>query len=167
MAKNRFARAVALVALAPSLVCACSTTATITSKDATRYDVAIVRSTPAELIVATRDGERPIPRDQIADIDHPGNVAIAVGSVMLFAGTANLLGVARCHANDSSGVCFGWAAGAAVAASGLGLTIWGASAWTASVRAASGDPSTVARLTPAVFGAPDRAHPGATLALSF
>jgi hypothetical protein len=148
MVTNGFARTVALAAIAASCACACSTTATITNKDATRYNVAIVRSTPAELIVATSDGERGIPREQIAAIDHPGNVALVAGALMLFAGTANLLGVARCHANDSSGVCFGWAAGGAVAASGLGLTIWGASVWTASVRAAE-------------------SAPGATLAFSF
>jgi len=146
----------------------CSTTATVTNKDATRFDVHIARSTPTELIVATRDGERAIPRDQIAEIDHPGNVALIAGTALLAAGTLNLLGLYRCHENESSSFCVGWLGGAALAGAGLGLVIWGGSVWTHSVEAAGERPAPpVARLAPAILGTPDRPRPGAALALSF
>jgi hypothetical protein len=146
---------------------ACSTTATITNKDATRAEVRIARSTPTELIVATRDGERVIERDHVQEIDHPGNVAVVAGAALLAAGAANLAGLYRCRENESSDFCVGWAVGGALAGSGLGLLIWGGTVWTNSVEAAGGAPSPVARLAPAVLGGPGRLSPGATLALSF
>jgi hypothetical protein len=66
---------------------------------------------PPRSRTGTRDGERAIPRDQIADVDHPGNVAVVAGSVLLAAGTVNLLGVYRRHAGESSSLCARWAVG--------------------------------------------------------
>jgi hypothetical protein len=149
-------------------IMACSTTATITERDTTRYEVAIVRSTPSELIVATRNGERPIARDQISDIDHPGNVAIVVGSALLAAGALNLAGLYSCQDSRRSDFCAGWAGGGALALSGLGLVVWGAVVWTQSVHAARDEQAApVARLAPAIFAASGRSNLGATLALSF
>ncbi|HXJ19889.1 MAG TPA: hypothetical protein VMT03_06605 [Polyangia bacterium] len=156
MTLSRRAALAATLALASA---GCGTTATITKKDGQRYQLEIVRSTPTELIVATRGGERPIPRDQVQDIDHPGNVAIAVGSVALLVGAVNLLGWRRCEPGGPTDFCMGWAAGGGLVGLGVGMIGWGGYVWKRS--------TTAAQLTPAVVGTPDGPRPGAALALSF
>jgi hypothetical protein len=161
-------RAAALTAMLALAAGGCGTTATITNRDGTRYEVEIVRSTPSELIVATRAGERPIARDRIRDIDHPGNVAVLAGSVLLTAGVVSLLGFHRCESSASSDFCIGSIGGVGLAASGLGMVVWGAHAWTTSVGAAGGQQvGPLARLAPAIIGPSSRPHLGAALAFSF
>ncbi len=159
---------IAVLVVAPLAAAACGTTAIITERDMTRHEVVIVGSTPAELMVATRNGERVIPRDQISDIDHPGNVAVVVGAALLTVGALNLAGWHRCQDNQPSDFCAGWAGGGGLALSGLGLLVWGAAVWGQSVHAASGEqPAPLARVAPAVFGTPGGSRLGATIALSF
>lgn len=158
----------ALTAVLAAATVGCGTTATITTKDGSHHELEIVRSTPSELIVATRQGERPLPRDQIVDVDHPGKAALGAGTVLALLGAANLLGVARCESGRSADFCIGWAVGGGMLASGIGLVGWGAYVWTRSSRAAGGQQVTqVARLAPALLGTIDRPQPGATFGLSF
>jgi hypothetical protein len=66
----------------------CSTTATIHRVNGPAYEAKILQSDPTSLDVQGDDG-RPyrVPREQISDIDHPGNVLATVGAALLgFAG---------------------------------------------------------------------------------
>jgi len=113
----------------------CGTTATITSRDGSRYELAILRSTPDAVVVDSRDGARAIPRDQIRDIDHPGNVLETAGAVLLLLGAATLLRQPAC--DGRSNFCVGWAGAAGLAGAGLTMTVVGGLTWTRSVRAAT------------------------------
>ncbi|HXU62135.1 MAG TPA: hypothetical protein VN962_10560 [Polyangia bacterium] len=113
----------------------CGSTATITSRDGSRYELAILRSTPDAVIVDSRDGARAIPRDQIRDIDHPGNVLETAGAMLFLLGAAALLRQPECDGRTS--VCLGWAGAAGLAGGGLTMTIVGGLTWTRSVRAAT------------------------------
>ncbi|MFL5307065.1 MAG: hypothetical protein ACJ8F1_17745 [Polyangia bacterium] len=164
------ARWVTLAAALAVATVGCGTTATIKKTNGADYELEIVRSTPSELIVATRDGERPIPRNEIREIDHPGNVSVTAGVALFFAGTANLFGAFRCDTYDarSQRFCAGWGVGGGMAVTGLGMIIWGSIIWKHSVRAAGGQQGApVVWLVPALLPASDRWHPGALLALSF
>ncbi len=167
MAKARW------VTLAASLAAAsvgCGTTATIKKTNGAEYELEIVRSTPSELIVATRTGNRPIPREEIRDIDHPGNVALIAGVALLAAGAVNRLGAFSCEGYDPSTqhFCVGGLFAGGMAVTGLGMVIWGAIIWRGSVGAAGGQQATpVVWVVPALLPLADRPHPGALLALSF
>ena len=75
-------RATAL-AVAISLA-GCSTTATIHRVNGPAYEATILRSDPTSLEIQGDDG-RPyrVPREQVSDIDHPGNVLATVGAVLM------------------------------------------------------------------------------------
>ena len=145
---------------------ACSTTATITNKDATRAEVRIARSTPTELIVATREGERAIPRERSPTSTIPGTLpsspvrccwrqarSTCSGSTVV---TTTIVGLLR-------GV------GGRGRAGRIGPRIdgLGRDRLDQLRRGGGRRPSPVARLAPAVLGGPGRLSPGATLALSF
>jgi hypothetical protein len=79
-------RLVAVIAL----VClgGCSSTATIVRTDGPDNEAEIANSDAAALYVRARNGQiYRINRESIADIDHPGNVEIIVGSLLLGLGS--------------------------------------------------------------------------------
>ena len=109
----------------------CGTSAIITRKNGTD-EGRIVRSTSTSVIVDTGAGERSIPRDQITDVDHPGNVVAVIGAVLLGYGLLNIA-VGASHCEEKGGAfCTGVFAPAVV---GLGMGIWGVSVWGRSTRA--------------------------------
>jgi hypothetical protein len=106
-----------LVALA-----SCSTNALIRDNQY-EHNVPILRSTPTEIFVRTNEGERAIPRAEIRDIDHPGNVLALAGVPILALGIANLAGAWTCDPTDS--ICFGSGAGFLTASIGALMTAFG------------------------------------------
>ncbi len=72
--------------LVVALVCfgGCTTTATIARRDGLDNEAAISHSDAGAVYVRARSGEiHRIARENISTIDHPGNVAIVIGSSML------------------------------------------------------------------------------------
>ena len=124
----------------------CGTSATITRNGGTAFDAKIVDS-DAEFLHLESDehGAGLIRRDVVREIDHPGNVAATIGSVLLGFGVAMIAGgvamEAACSSEDSvlcelKPVAFMIVPGSAYAAVGLGTAIygyvvWGGSAWRA------------------------------------
>jgi hypothetical protein len=83
--KARFRAAALSVAIS---LAGCSTTATIHRVSGPAYEAKILQSDATSLDVQGDDG-RPyrVPREQVSDIDHPGNVLATVGAALLgFAG---------------------------------------------------------------------------------
>jgi hypothetical protein len=127
-------------AFVAALACAlggCSTNALIRDTQY-EHDVPILRSTPTEIIVRTNEGERAIPRAEIRDIDHPGNVLGLAGVPVLALGIANLAGTWTCDPTDS--LCFGTGAGFLTASIGALMTAFGLAIYARSVTRAGADP---------------------------
>ena len=126
-------RAAAVVAAISCVLGGCSTNALI--RDAQDvHDAPIMRSTPTEIIVRTNEGERAIPRAEIRDIDHPGNVLALVGLPIFALGVANLLGAWSCADGDgqANGWCVGRGLGFFTASIGGVMTVFGLSIWSRS-----------------------------------
>jgi hypothetical protein len=115
----------------------CGTAATV-REGAIEHHVRINRSTPSELIVQTNEGERAIPRAGIGDIDHPGNVLAAAGLPFIALGVANLFGVWNCGDGQSShAFCMSTGMGVVTISVGALMSLWGATIWDRSRRAAA------------------------------
>ena len=131
------APATALVAILACALGGCSTNALI--RDAQYvHDVPILRSTPTEIIVRTNEGERAIPRAEIRDIDHPGNVLAFAGLPILALGLGNLAGAWTCEPSGS--LCFGSGAGFLTASIGALMTAFGLAIYARSVSRAGVEP---------------------------
>jgi hypothetical protein len=103
----------------------CSTNALIRDSQY-EHDVPILRSTPTEIFVRTNEGERAIPRAEIRDIDHPGNVLALAGMPILALGIANLAGAWSCADREpTDSFCFGSGAGFLTASIGALMTAFG------------------------------------------
>lgn len=125
-------RAVA-AALCLSLGAGCATTATISRRNGGRDEAALVGGTSTSIMVDTGAGQRSISREDIVDIDHPGNVHAVVGALLLAYGILNIsVGAPQCEARGGA-FCAGVFTPAAV---GLGMGIWGLSVWGKSTSAA-------------------------------
>ncbi|HVU01674.1 MAG TPA: hypothetical protein VHE30_07980 [Polyangiaceae bacterium] len=122
-----------MLALACTLT-ACSTTATISRVSGPPVEADIVGGTPSRIIVEDESGTRvAIPRSDIRDIDHPGNVHAVVGSGILAYGLLNIaVGLPECRSRDVEQVpfCTGLFAPAVV---GAGMIVWGLLTHSASV----------------------------------
>jgi hypothetical protein len=112
----------------------CSTNALIRDSQY-EHDVPILRSTSTEIIVMTNAGERALPRADVRDIDHPGNVLALAGVPVLALGIANLAGAWSC----ADRVCFGTGAGFLTASIGGLMTAFGLAIWARSFTRAGGD----------------------------
>jgi hypothetical protein len=123
--------AVGLLALA---AIGCSTTATVVRRDGTELEGTINGGTPTGVVVTTEDGQGAhIPRDDIREIDHPGNVhAIAGGLFVLLSGMM-LVGQSESCDRNPSGECWAFLIPGAI---GTTLLIWGIPVWRSSVDAA-------------------------------
>jgi RNase P/RNase MRP subunit p29 len=120
-----------LIAAALCTSLGCGTAATITRKNRTD-EGRIVRSTSTSVIIDNGAGERSIPREEITDIDHPGNAVAVVGAVLLGYGILNIA-VAASHCEEKGGA---FCTGVFIpAAAGLGMSIWGLTVWSRSTRA--------------------------------
>jgi len=79
-----------LLTMAAATFGACSTTATITRRSDPPLEAKIVRGTPVSVIVVDGDSDRAIARDEIVDIDHPGNVSAVAGGLLSAYGLFNI-----------------------------------------------------------------------------
>lgn len=113
-----------------ALLTGCSTSATITPRYGNAFDAEIIKSDGTTVHVKGPDGSRALKRAEIADIDHPGNVAAVIGGVVAAYGVANIaVGAPQCAKEDPS-FCVGVFTPAIVGAS---IMTWGISTYIASV----------------------------------
>lgn len=114
----------------------CGTMASITRKGAPPIAGRITGSDTSNVYLNTfkGGGVEGVSRDNIEDIDHPGNVAATIGSILTAYGVLNIFaGASDC---DTRGAvyCTGVFLPAAI---GAPLLIYGATVWSKSVAAAS------------------------------
>jgi hypothetical protein len=114
---------------------ACSTTATIHRSNGMMMEGTIEGGSPDFIVVAPRHGRRQeVPRNEIAEIDHPGNVHALLGGIFLGAGILNLaVSYEDCRNTQDEGDCVALFALPAV---GTGLLVWGLATWMGSTSAA-------------------------------
>ena len=128
-------RGIALLGLALGATAGCSTTATVTRNDGTSIDGWIAGGTQDSVVVDSRTGRRSeIPRNQIRDVDHPGNVhAIIGGSVLAYGGFVIADSFPDCRASSEPNVeCTAAFIPALVGAS---ILAWGLVTWIGSKEA--------------------------------
>ncbi len=89
-----------------ALAIGCGSTATITRVGAPEIDAKIVGSDEKQLFIETQGlgDTNTIPRNEVTDIDHPGNVAAIIGGVVSAYGVVNIaVGASQC---DSQGAAY-------------------------------------------------------------
>lgn len=105
----------------------CGSTAIISKRGASApIEATIKRSTSDMVYVETAGSEMGISRDEITDIDHPGNVAATIGGVLTGYGLVNIAtGVPQCE-REGAAFCTGVFLPAALGGSLLayGLSVW-------------------------------------------
>jgi hypothetical protein len=152
--------------LCASFAAGCGTTATISRKNGQQDEATIIRSTSTSLMVDTGAGERAISKDEIVDIDHPGNVHAIIGGLLLAYGILNIsVGAGQCDSRGAA-FCTGVFTPAAV---GLGMSIWGLTVWSKSTAAAHGPVTRGPELSfaPTVVRVGERSGGGGALLLRF
>jgi hypothetical protein len=119
------------------ILAGCSTTATIHRSDGYMLEGRIKGGTPSSIIVDPRIGERQeIPRSQVVDIDHPGNVHALIGGIVF--GIGGISAGTTCsdindNAYDRGSDCF---YGVSMAIAGAAILGWGLYNWFGSTDAA-------------------------------
>ena len=104
--------------------------ARITMRDSSSVEGEIVASSNHYVSVETDEGDEDVPRQEIRDIDHPGNVAATIGGILMGFGALNIaVGFSQC---DKRGVafCIGVMTPEVF---GLGLFVYGFKIWRTSV----------------------------------
>jgi hypothetical protein len=114
----------------------CGTSALIDTKEGRHYDARIVGGSPGSIYLAREDRDRfTLRRDEIASVDHPGDVPIIVGTVLTAIGAFRLWqGDSRCNDRGASGDIY-CIAHATPAMLGLLSLAWGLWAYHRSTRA--------------------------------
>ena len=114
------------VALAGQLASGCGTSALIDTKEGRHVDARIVGGSPGSIYLAGDNRDRfTLRRDDIADVDHPGDVLIIIGTALTAIGGFRLWqGDSRCNDLGASGdrYCI---LNAAPAMAGLLSLAWG------------------------------------------
>jgi hypothetical protein len=124
----------AILLLAP-LMTGCGSTATISRVKAPVIEAQIVSSDESTLHVQTSSAGDTISiaRNDVTDIDHPGNVAAVIGGIISAYGLVNLMvGAPKCE-RESVAYCAGVLLPATI---GLPMMIYGITMWSASTSAA-------------------------------
>ncbi|MDC0746716.1 hypothetical protein [Polyangium mundeleinium] len=117
-----------------ALVMGCSTTATISRINEPDIEGKIISADDGILMVETRAGHDSIPLLSVTDIDHPGNVAATIGTLLTGYGVANIIvGAPDCERGGAA-YCLGVFLPATI---GLPLMIWGFTTWGKSQYAAT------------------------------
>jgi hypothetical protein len=121
--------------VAAFVLAACGTSATITRGDGMSVEGWIRGGTADAVIVDSRVGpRREIPRSEIAEIDHPGNVHLLVGGITLgYGGLIVAAGASQCGEMDGVDC----AALFVPAVVGAAIAAWGLVTWTGSKDAAA------------------------------
>jgi hypothetical protein len=146
----------------------CGSSATITLRDNSRVEGAISGSGDQNIYVDTGDDEERVARSSISDIDHPGNVALTIGLLLMAYGAFNLaVAYPKC---DKEGAAF--CMGAHIPeALGLGLAIYGWKVYHQSRVAAqersTGRQALLLRIHPMIQAAQSRPGVGLQLASAF
>ncbi len=125
---------IACLCLAALLVASgCGTTATIYTRRGQVVEAEILRTSGEELVIESRSGESTLRKDEITDIDHPGNVVLLIGGLIGAYGIANIIvGMPQCE-KEGGAFCVGVFTPAAI---GLGMTMFGGVVWGGSRKAA-------------------------------
>jgi len=113
----------------------CGTTATVETAIGKSFEGEIVGGDQREVIIEFASGRRrAIDRQDITDVDHPGNVAATIGTILTAYGGLNImLGASRCNSKEPA-FCAGLFAPAVV---GLALAVYGFAVYGGSVWAMS------------------------------
>ncbi|HRI66881.1 MAG TPA: hypothetical protein PK156_21690 [Polyangium sp.] len=118
---------------ATAFVTGCGTTATITRAGASPIEAKIVGSDERAIFLDTHGSTIPVDRDEITDIDHPGNVAATIGGIVTAYGIANIvMGASDCERKGGA-TCVGMVLPAGI---GAPIMITGLVNWIQSVNAA-------------------------------
>ena len=116
----------------------CSTAATLSLNSGVEVEARIRGADQDNLIVMTKDGsEVAIPREEISEIDHPGNVAAVIGGLMTANVTQSVVrnqGFTCGESEQPEATCLGVGIHAAI---GAYLLLWGLVTWVDSTRAAA------------------------------
>ena len=141
------------------LVGACSTTATVITRDGKRDETRIVGGDREVLLLQNDYGvEKIVRRTEVKDIDHPGNVVATIGGII--GGTYGLSLIAVGAICGTSGASRGSACPlmygvlGATTALGAGMFVWGMWAWLTSKNAVSDSLSNPAIPMPSVTPLP-------------
>ena len=142
----------------------CATTATV-SHDGEEDEVKILDSNSRQIRVSKGEQEYTIDKSSIRDIDHPGNVAAAIGALLTVYGVINIaVGEPKCHEKGAA-FCTGVFTPAAV---GLPLLVWGLIVWHGSTNAAGVmSPRSSASVAPFFAGVDGHNYTGAGLTLHY
>jgi hypothetical protein len=132
-------------ALLSGLLIGCSTTATITHDRGPPMETRIAGGTPASILVYSEGRTYSLPRHEVRDIDHPGNVHVLVGGMLAAYGIFNVaIGFEDCERGtgfgsdaEHGGYCVGLFSPLVV---GAGMVLWGLVTYVSST-AAVGDTS--------------------------
>ena len=155
------------VAVLLILLAGCGTSADITIRNSHIISGTIVSSDARAVYIDTDDGNRTVPRDQISDIDHPGNGVGTLGAILVGYGIANIAVAAPNCDKNGSAFCVGVFTPAVL---GAALVLWGFSVYAKSVSASRphvrSDLSHL-RLSPTYVFDSKSGGPGLALARSF
>lgn len=121
-------------------VAGCSTTATVVTRDGRRDEARIIGGDREHLLLQSEYGvEKVVPRAEVKDIDHPGNVLALLGGLLAGSGALNLavLGASCATRGATSGstcpLLFGTMG--TMTAAGAAMLVWGLWAWVGSTNA--------------------------------
>jgi hypothetical protein len=113
-----------------ALITGCGSTATITRVGARPIEAKIVGSDARAIFIETDGVRSPVARDEISDIDHPGNVAATIGTIVTGYGIANIaLGAENCERGGAA-YCTGVFLPAMI---GAPIMLFGIATWAGSV----------------------------------
>jgi hypothetical protein len=131
---RRSVAALAVFALIPAAGGGCSTTASIEMKTGGTVEAHVVGGSPNSVYLVDREhGKFTLRRDDIRDVDLPGNVMLLAGAGLFAAGGVGLwFGDTHCASFGETGTC---AASVVPAIAGLLAAAWGAYVYRRSARA--------------------------------
>lgn len=131
-----------LIAALLTLLCGCSTTATLSRTTGKPIEGRINRSDAQYLYVELEEGEEgAIPRASVNDIDHPGNATAVLGGLLGAYGVLNIAAGAETCGESEGAVGVAFCTGMVLpAAFGAGMLIWGLTTWGRSTSAAENAP---------------------------
>jgi hypothetical protein len=114
------------IATCLTFVMGCSTTATVSRRSGPPIEGQIKGGSPNTIAVDTGGGEVVVPRSDITEVDHPGNVHTLIGGLLLGYGVLNIaVGAPECEnrpKDERTAYCIGVFTPAVLGAS---IMIWG------------------------------------------